>query len=524
MLSTKQAKSKEKGKIEADSTVFQNKVNFRPVFLAALGIGVGAAFIKYALISRILAFIITFIAMFACVFFIYIRKVRTIALFSIAFLIGFALANIKYPKNYPNGIYLVKGTVSEASYDYIELSGVSLNGSNIGKKLYVKVNNDYEIDTIVQSELYLNFTANEANINTRLRYCSLNYIATANANSGEIEVTGQAKTLNGFFKDIRQILQNNIEGLFGRNSNIISLILLAKSKTAIDYDTLSSIRDSGIAHIFALSGLHIAIFAWVLMLVLKPLSPILRYSILTLFLVVYTAVAGFPPSLVRSLIMSLFLFSADIFNRRNDTLTSLSASLIVVLLIYPFQIFSVGLLLSYFAVLGLLLLSNPLTDLLSPYVSKQVLTPIASTVSATLGTFPVSSYFFKRFQVYSVITNVIAIPISSASLISAFVGTLIGFFSKTLATPFVFVANTAMDAVLILSDAIANMPLATVSVGTMPLLTAVLYYLALFAASDYFIAMPNRIDDAAISQARKYKLKISVMLITATAISLLVFM
>jgi hypothetical protein len=58
----------------------------------------------------------------------------------------------------------------------------------------------------------------------------------------------------------------------------------------------------------------------------------------------------------------------------------------------------------------------------------------------------------------------------------------------------------------------------------MPLLTAVLYYLALFAASDYFIAMPNRIDDAAISQARKYKLKISVMLITATAISLLVFM
>ncbi|NLB62285.1 MAG: ComEC/Rec2 family competence protein [Clostridiales bacterium] len=414
-------------------------------------------------------------------------------------------------------MYSVSGTICESSTEYIELDNVSLNGSKISKKLYIVVNNNFEIDTIVKGRMLLNFVANNPNIDMRLRHCSVNYFATATANSGEIEVVGHTKTLNGFFKGIRKTLQDKLEDLFGANSNIISLILLAKASSEIDYDTLSNIRNSGIAHLFALSGLHIAIFAWVLMLVLKRLPPLVKYSILTVFLVVYTAVAGFPPSLVRSQIMSLFIFSADVFTRRNDTLTSLSASLILMLFINPFQIFSVGLLLSFFAVLGLLLLTNPLQALLAPFLDRKLSTTILSTVSATLCTFPISAYFFKSVQVYSIITNIIAIPISSVSLIAAFIGTLVGFVSETLAFPFVFVANTTMDAVLIVSDGIAKMPFATVAVDSMPIFSVVFFYLAMFAVSDYFIVDTNILVDN--SKILKYKMKISAMFIGACVFS-----
>ncbi|MCX7010635.1 MAG: ComEC/Rec2 family competence protein [Kiritimatiellaeota bacterium] len=119
---------------------------------------------------------------------------------------------------------------------------------------------------------------------------------------------------------------------------------------------------TGTLHIIAVSGTHVAVMAVLLLLVLRTAGVTQPYWCFWLapLLVLYVLMTGLAPSAIRACLMAIVFWLAPLLQRRPDGLTALAWSAILILAWDPTQWLDVGFLLSYAAVLGLLLLYPPL--------------------------------------------------------------------------------------------------------------------------------------------------------------------
>lgn len=164
-----------------------------------------------------------------------------------------------------------------------------------------------------------------------------------------------------------------------------------------------SVRGIGLSHLFAASGLHVLILATILrsLLAFIPLSYKSRSFATILLLFFYLLVTGFPPSLVRAWIMaSLALVAPDLgfLHRPED---GLEVAWIVILLVSPYAFFSPSFLLSFASTAGILKLAPHFQALGSP---------VATTLGAGLGVFPVTLLFFGAVPLVTLAANLIAAP------------------------------------------------------------------------------------------------------------------
>ena len=139
---------------------------------------------------------------------------------------------------------------------------------------------------------------------------------------------------------------------------------LTGDKSAMDDGDYLAMQETGLAHLFAVSGLHCAFLVTLLALLISRRQRLLCAVTIPLLLF-YMVMVGMSPSVVRACIMQIFLLIAPLFRRGSDPLTSLAAALLVILLCNPFAAASVSLQLSFSATLGMVLLSSRLYKLLT---------------------------------------------------------------------------------------------------------------------------------------------------------------
>ena len=123
-------------------------------------------------------------------------------------------------------------------------------------------------------------------------------------------------------------------------------------------------RRGGIAHIFAVSGLHVgALCSFCLLLFaktpLKRLSGLTRLLLLSALLFFYAGVCGFSASVIRALILCVFAYAAKLLWVKTDFLDMLGGAAICILLFSPSSLFEIGFQLSFSACLGIALLRMP---------------------------------------------------------------------------------------------------------------------------------------------------------------------
>ena len=125
---------------------------------------------------------------------------------------------------------------------------------------------------------------------------------------------------------------------------------------------MQNFRYGGIAHIFAVSGLHIGVIYGLLYGILRRLrvKGFVRLPVVFAALLFYCGVCGFSPSSVRALVMCTVLMIADAAGYAYDRLNSVSAASLVVLVINPVYLFSVGFQLSVAAAAGIIVLGGHL--------------------------------------------------------------------------------------------------------------------------------------------------------------------
>lgn len=204
--------------------------------------------------------------------------------------------------------------------------------------------------------------------------------------------------------------------MFGENQGIAYAMTFGDS-SFVDYTALSLLRRGGIAHIFAVSGLHIGILFSVLKLFswLKPRSSKKSKAIFnTLVLCVmlfYVYLCDMTASSVRAFLMIACTMTLTHFGLFKDRLNVISAVAFILILYSPYIIFTVGFQLSFLTVVGLVILPPQFSKLLKFIKHKKLNAGIAYASSAFFSTAVVSLFHFGYISTISILLNILLVPI-----------------------------------------------------------------------------------------------------------------
>jgi len=223
-----------------------------------------------------------------------------------------------------------------------------------------------------------------------------------------------------------------------KNAEIILSIILGD----IDYlddEFYNNIKNMGLAHIFAVSGLHIGLLYAALLKFFKLVGFKRRISwiITWILLWLYGFLIGLPLSIMRTLVMFTLMFGSEVLYRRYNSLNAISLSALILTIINPYWIFDAGFLLSFSAALSLIIFSKYIQKNIK--TENKVLKTIYMYLFLQLFTMPVVTYFFNYLPVMGIIYNLLLIPIFTFVLISSFIFLIFNnIFYYTLVIPFKF--------------------------------------------------------------------------------------
>lgn len=202
---------------------------------------------------------------------------------------------------------------------------------------------------------------------------------------------------------------------------------------------------AGVAHVLAISGLHVGILYLGLIWLFSPMkrSQYLKQLIPILILIVLWAYAwftGMSASVTRTVSMLSLYLIAQTIKRPAPALHTIGISYILLLIIKPYWLFNIGFQLSYAAVFFIIWLSPKIQKWYSPrnkYVDK-IWQLISVTIIAQLGVLPLTMHYFGSFPVSFIVSNLIILSLVSILLF----GGIIALFLLLLNIPFTYYFKT----------------------------------------------------------------------------------
>jgi len=284
-----------------------------------------------------------------------------------------------------------------------------------------------------------------------------------------MEITGQSASGPGIWlQRLRGTVSRRMDVLFGPHAPVIRGMLIGE-KQDISNEEMQSFRRSGIAHLLAVSGLHVGFVALPLMGLAKKLklSGWPRLLMLGLPLLFYCLLVGAPPGTVRACGMLMLVQAAPEARRRYESLSALAAVFWGMLVINPLSLWGPGLLLSCSAVLGISLFYGRFKRFLHR-LPKWLASSLAVSMAAQLGTLPLVAAYFNEVSLLGLLTNLAAVPIAGAVVMAGLLATLLDFVWAPLAYPLALLVRACAVALKFLSDTVAAVPFATVRVATPP--------------------------------------------------------
>jgi len=216
------------------------------------------------------------------------------------------------------------------------------------------------------------------------------------------------------------ILKENIKG---EKEQGLAEALLIGYKDDLDKALVQSYANTGVIHVIAISGLHLGLIYFILLLLTKPLkhkkTAPLRLLIILCGLWGFSLLAGAQPSILRSAVMFSAIATSTVINRRTSIYNTLALSALLLLLYNPFWLWDIGFQLSYSAVLSIIIFFKPIYNWI--YFPNKAIDFIWSLAAASLAaqilTVPISIYYFNQFPTLFLVANLFAVPLSSLILI-----------------------------------------------------------------------------------------------------------
>ena len=258
---------------------------------------------------------------------------------------------------------------------------------------------------------------------------------------GDIEKTGRwALSFLNFPQYIARTLKNEVLRVYPEDVSHLMVALLTGDKALLqaDLELDNAISRSGMQHIVAVSGMHLAFIVGFIQLLIKGKR---RSALVNIALIlVFIPMAGGGPSVVRAGVMQLLLIIAPLFGRETDSLTSLSAVLALLLLSNPEAARNVGLQLSFTAMAGIMLVAPRLNDWIIAVagvdgsggrgIKSKVLrflsSGFSSTIGATVFSVPLAALYFGYVSLVAPLTNILTLSLFSFTIVAGYAVCLLG--------------------------------------------------------------------------------------------------
>ena len=352
--------------------------NFRPAFFTAIFLIFGIVFGYYKIIYGVSSWWLLFLVsiLVAPLFFSNGKrdlciKSLVLLLMSATFLLGFICIRYQlydYTRcGYYNGEHTVTGTVASCvkknSSFRVVLKDVNVDGKEEKGLLNAYIPHSYTDGIYIADIVVI-----QGELRTETEYYEEYFRASA-INDGlrfsmdGVTAYGYAGKSKDVFLRIRDCVERTVEGGMDKTSASITLGVLMGDTAKIESGLLDNMRKGGIAHIFAVSGLHVgALYAFITLLFvktkLKKTNTLFQFSLLAATLLFYAGICGFSPSILRASTLCLTGYCMRKLGVASDTLNTLGVAAIIILLFTPCALFEIGFQLSFAACLGIVLLSK----------------------------------------------------------------------------------------------------------------------------------------------------------------------
>ncbi|MBR5085846.1 MAG: ComEC/Rec2 family competence protein [Muribaculaceae bacterium] len=232
-----------------------------------------------------------------------------------------------------------------------------------------------------------------------------------------VKKVGVSLTLMTRAYDLRQNLQHKVMGSrMSPDTQSLIIAMLLGNSDFISRETRDIFSQAGVAHVLALSGLHVAIIAFMIWFLLFPLDYLrarrLRLIITILILIAYDIVTGLSPSVVRATVMLSFVFMSMILYRKSTPLNSLFSAALAILVFSPSSLFGAGFQLSFITVAALIIFyGNFNVKYPDNKFLKYLYTTLLTSLVAMLSTIILTAYYFNTVSLSSALSNVVIMPI-----------------------------------------------------------------------------------------------------------------
>lgn len=241
---------------------------------------------------------------------------------------------------------------------------------------------------------------------------------------------------------LRNLIAENFNTHFSYQTAGFLTSLITGSKDYISDRVYDNFKNSGIAHIMAVSGMHLAVMAMLLNLILKKIRKrhkLLYFVIMVTFVLFMAFTAAFSSSVVRAGIMLFMILLGNLIDEYSDSLNSLGLACIVILCVNPFACLGVGFQLSAVSTASIIMFAVPfcrrkryfLADRLGfsgrvPFaVSKAVMFCVVVSFCVLVCTFPIMAINFGEASVISPLSNLLILPVSALIIYLAFLSALL---------------------------------------------------------------------------------------------------
>ncbi|NLF34407.1 MAG: DNA internalization-related competence protein ComEC/Rec2 [Clostridiales bacterium] len=291
---------------------------------------------------------------------------------------------------------------------------------------------------------------------------------------GEITITRpEVVPLRHWPAYLSRALIGAIDDAFPGDTAPLIRALVTGNRDSLSDPFTAALQRTGLSHVVSVSGMHMAFLVGLLSLCLGPGRPKRRLLVCAPVILLFMAVAGNTPSVVRAGVMQLLLLAAPLANRESDSLTSLSAVLALLLLQNPFAARHIGLQLSFASVAGIFLFARPLYLTLSaPLPQKKALwlTPVrfllrvlATSLAAILFTIPLVAFHFQMVSLISPLSNLLTLWAVSAAFGGGLLAGLAGLVVMPLARGLALVISPMVRYLNWVIPLLSGVPLAAVT-------------------------------------------------------------
>lgn len=292
---------------------------------------------------------------------------------------------------------------------------------------------------------------------------------------GNVKVTvNERPSLYARISAVQQHWVKNISAMLpGAEGTVLNAMVLGE-RTGVADELSSWFQDSGVYHLFAVSGLHVSLWAMAAFWGLRKLRMGMRPAAFASIAVTgfYMALTGFSMPVLRAGLMMVLLLLGKAFFRQADSLNSLGFSVCVICVLFPAATASLSFLMTVSASLGILTMGSSLCRKYAHTFEKSrlrfILTPLLQSLflsaSIMLFTLPVQLIYFKTFVPLSLLSNLVFVPLGTFTILSGGLAAVCSGF-PFLVTPLAFAAGLGAKAMIALAKACASFPVTTVGIG-----------------------------------------------------------